>query len=123
MECLAVVDKIEAMNTKTTIFPINEGYIHNYMQLFVDFKSNSIYEDVGIYAYAPDKNGLMQKFNPIRNNIEFNVYPDSYIQLQPDVGCWWEKVKNRLDIGSFKTVMRKKFGKDNEYFAHYFQTK
>ena len=110
------------MDTQTTIFPINEGYIHNYMQLLIDFKTNSIYEDVGIYAYAPDENGLMQKFNPIRDNIEFNVYPDSYIQLQPDVGCWWEKVKNRLDIGSFKTMIRKKFGKDNEYFAHYFQT-
>lgn len=87
LECLAMVDKIEAMNTQTTIFPINEGYIHNYMQLFINFEKNSIYEDVGIYAYAPDEMGLMQKFNPIRDNIEFNVYPDSYIQLQPDVGC------------------------------------
>ena len=82
-----MVDKIEAMKTRTSIFPINEGYIHNYMQLFVNFERNSIYEDVGIYAYAPNKDGLPQKFNPIRKSIEFNVYPDTYIQLQPDVGC------------------------------------
>jgi len=87
LECLAVVDKIEAMNTQTTIFPINEGYIHNYMQLLVNFNKNSIYEDVGIYAYAPNEDGLMQKFNPIRENVEFILYPNSYIQLQPDVGC------------------------------------
>jgi hypothetical protein len=87
LECLAMVDKIEAMNSETTIFPINEGYIHNYMQLLVNFETYSIYDDVGIYAYAPDENGIMQKFNPIRDNIEFNVYPESEIQLQPDVGC------------------------------------
>lgn len=82
-----MVDKMELKNIKNPIFPINEGYIHNYMQLFVNFEINSIYEDVGIYAYAPDEKGLMRKFNPIRENIEFNIYPDSYIQLQPDVGC------------------------------------
>jgi len=82
-----MVDKRAVMDTKNTIFPINEGYIHNYMQLFVNFEINSIYEDVGIYAYAPDEDGLMRKFNPIRENIEFNVYNGSYIQLQPDVGC------------------------------------
>ena len=82
-----MVDKIELKNTKNSIFPINEGYIHNYMQLFVNFERNSIYEDVGIFAYASDEEGLMKKFNPIRENIAFNVYPDTYIQLQPDVGC------------------------------------
>lgn len=87
LECLATVDEMEAKNTQNTIFPINQGYIHNYMQLFINFDTNTIYEDVGIYAYAPDESGLMRKFNPIRENIKFNVYPDSYIQLQPDVGC------------------------------------
>jgi len=82
-----MVDKIEANDKQKAVFPIYEGYIHNYMQLFIDFKKNSIYEDVGIYAYAPDEDGLMRRFNPIRDNIQFNVYPDSYIQLQPDVGC------------------------------------
>jgi len=81
IETLAMVDKIEMEAPKDTIFPINEGYIHNYLQLFVNFEENSIYDD------GPDKNEIMRRFNPIRENIEFNLYPDSVIQLQPDVGC------------------------------------
>lgn len=123
VEALAMVDKQELESPEGSIFPINEGYIHNYLQLFVNLEESYIYNDVGIYAYGPDENGLMRKFNPISDNVEFNVYPDSEIQLQPDVGCWWEKVKNRLEIGKFKTVLRKKYGKDNEYFAHYFKKK
>jgi hypothetical protein len=65
----------------------------------------------------------MRKFIPIRDNIEFNVYPDSEIQLQPDVGCWWETVQDRLDIGKVKTILRNKYGKDNDYYAHYFKKK
>jgi hypothetical protein len=30
-------------------------------------------------------------------------------------------VKNRLEIRKFKTVLRKKYGKDNKYFAHYYK--
>ncbi|MFX0073112.1 MAG: hypothetical protein ACFFAO_18695 [Candidatus Hermodarchaeota archaeon] len=87
LETLAMVDKQELENRETSIFPINDGYIHNYMQLFVNLEENYIYEDVGLTAYGPDENGLMRKFNPIRENIEFNVYPNSEIKLQPDVGC------------------------------------
>ena len=87
IECLALVDKLEKENSSGSIFPINEGYIHNYMQLLVNIEENKIYEDVGISAYAPDENGLKKKFNPIRDNINFELYPDSKIQLQPDVGC------------------------------------
>jgi hypothetical protein len=72
---------------ETSIFPINEGYIHNYLQLFINLEENTIYDDVGISAYGPDEQGNLRKFNPIRNNVEFNLYPDSIIQLQPDVGC------------------------------------
>lgn len=75
------------VETKTSIFPVYEGYIHSYLQLFVNLEEDSIYDDVGVYAYAPDEHGIMRKFNPIRENIEFNLYPDSVIQLQPDVGC------------------------------------
>jgi hypothetical protein len=32
-------------------------------------------------------------------------------------------VKNRLDIGTFKRIIMKKFGKENETFAHYFKSK
>ncbi|MFX1406717.1 MAG: hypothetical protein ACFFBW_07155 [Promethearchaeota archaeon] len=87
IECLALVDKLEMQNTTDYIFPINEGYIHNYMQLLVNIEEDKIYEDVGIFAYGPNENGVMKKFNPIRDNIYFDLYPDSRIQLQPDVGC------------------------------------
>ncbi len=87
VEALAIVDKQVLENPEDSIFPINEGYIHNYLQLLIDFVNNSIYDDVGVNAYGPDENGAMRKFNPIRDNIEFNIYPNSEIQLQPDVGC------------------------------------
>lgn len=87
LEALALVDKVEMEAPEGSLFPINEGYIHYYMQLFINFEENSIYDDVGISAYGPDEEGNFRKFNPIRNHIEFNLYPDSIIQLQPDVGC------------------------------------
>lgn len=87
LEALALVDKIEMQNTKDKMFPLYEGYIHSYIQLFINLDENSIYDDVGVYAYGPDEQGLMKKFNPIRENIEFNLHPGSIIQLQPDVGC------------------------------------
>ncbi|MFX1310792.1 MAG: hypothetical protein ACFE8C_13910, partial [Promethearchaeota archaeon] len=64
IECLALVDKLEMQNTTDYIFPINEGYIHNYMQLLVNIEEDKIYEDVGIFAYGPNENGVMKKFNP-----------------------------------------------------------
>ena len=87
IEALAMVDKNTLDNPNESIFPIYDGYIHNYLQLFINLEDGCIYDDVGIYAYGPDENGIMRKFNPIRENIEFNLYPDSLIQLQPDVGC------------------------------------
>ncbi|MFX0009502.1 MAG: hypothetical protein ACFE9R_04250 [Candidatus Hermodarchaeota archaeon] len=87
LEALALVDKKEMESPEGSIFPINEGYIHNYMQLLVNFEENTIYEDVGISAYGPNQEGNLNRFNPIRDDLEFNLYPDSIIQLQPDVGC------------------------------------
>ena len=37
--------------------------------------------------YGPDENGDLRKFMPLRDNIEFNLYPNSIIDLQPDPGC------------------------------------
>jgi hypothetical protein len=74
-------------NPSNSIFPLYDGYIHNYLQLFINLETEEFYDDVGISAYGPDKNGFMRKFNPIRDNIHFILYPDSSIQLQPDVGC------------------------------------
>jgi hypothetical protein len=74
-------------NPSHSVFPLYDGYIHNYLQLFINLETEEIYDDVGISAYGPDESGLMRKFNPIRDNIHFILYPDSLIQLQPDVGC------------------------------------
>lgn len=82
-----MVDKQEMENSEGSLFPINEGYIHNYLQLFVNFEEYTIYDDVGVSAYGPDEEGNMVKFNPIRDDLEFDLYPNSVIQLQPDVGC------------------------------------
>jgi hypothetical protein len=87
VEALAMVDKQVLENPKDSIFPIYEGYIHNYLQLFWNIETNSIYEDVGIMPYGPDENGNLRKFMPLRDNIEFNLQPDSVIDLQPDPGC------------------------------------
>ena len=87
IEALALVDKIDCENHNESIFPLYDGLIHNYLQLFINLETEEVYDDVGISAYGPDENGLMRKFNPIRDDIHFILYPDSLIQLQPDVGC------------------------------------
>ena len=87
IEALALVDKIEMRDPTNSIFPLYEDHIYSYLQLFINIEEGLIYDDVGVFAYAPDEKGIMRKFNPIRENIEFNLYPDSFIQLQPDVGC------------------------------------
>ena len=87
IEALAMVDKIVYEDPSESIFPLYDGYIHNYLQLFINLEDEQIYDDVGISAYGPDENGIMRKFNPVRNNINFSLYPDSLIHLQPDVGC------------------------------------
>ena len=87
IEALAMVDKIDMEHPEDSIFPIFDGYIHNYLQLFWNPEENVIYDDVGMMPYGPDEKGLMRIFMPIRDNIEFSLYPDSLIDLQPDSGC------------------------------------
>lgn len=87
LEALAMVDKYVEDHPVESIFPIFEGYIHNYLQLFWDPENNEIYDDVGIFPYGPDENGLLRKYIPLRENIDFNLYPNSVIDLQPDSGC------------------------------------
>jgi hypothetical protein len=82
-----LVDKIEAEHSDNRIFPLHDGYIHNYLQLFVNLDDETIYDDVGLSPYAPDEQGLYRKFNPIRDDIKFNIFPDTVIELQQDVGC------------------------------------
>lgn len=72
---------------ESSIFPIYDGYMLCYLQLFVDLIKEKLYDDVGVFAYGPNENGALRKFNPVRDNIYFNLYPDSLIELQQDVGC------------------------------------
>ncbi len=87
VEALAMVDKQDIEHPENSIFPLFKGYIQNYLQLFWDPRENKIYDDVGLQAYGPDEEGNLRKFMPLRENIEFNLYPDSVIDLQPDPGC------------------------------------
>lgn len=87
VQALALVDKFVHENPSVSIFPLHDGYIHNYLQLLVNLEEDSIYEDVGVSPYAPNEEGLMRKFNPIGENIYFNLYPESVIELQQDAGC------------------------------------
>ncbi|TFF85425.1 MAG: hypothetical protein EU551_04055 [Promethearchaeota archaeon] len=82
VEALAMVDKQIMDGSKKSPFPISDGIIHSYLQLFFDPKRNVIYEDCGIHAYNPGK-----KFNPLAENVDFNLYPDTKIVIHPDSGC------------------------------------
>ncbi|MBD3340516.1 MAG: hypothetical protein GF353_15515 [Candidatus Lokiarchaeota archaeon] len=87
VETLALVDKKDMENPDDSIFPLFDGYIRNYLQLIWNPKENKIYDDIGIMPYGPNEEGDLRKFMPIRDNIEFNLYPNSYIDIQPDSGC------------------------------------
>ncbi|MFX0002768.1 MAG: hypothetical protein ACFE9C_00340 [Candidatus Hodarchaeota archaeon] len=87
VEALALVDKYILEHPKESIFPIYDGYIHNYLQLFWNPEENTIYDDIGIMPYAPNEEGNLIKFMPIREDMNFILYPDSEIDLQPDSGC------------------------------------
>ncbi len=82
-----MVDKHIFEHPEESIFPIFDGYIHNYLQLFINIEEEYIYEDVGVSPYAPDEQGVMRKFNPIRDDLYFNLYHETKLDLQMDVGC------------------------------------
>ena len=113
-----MVDKMVLEDPKNSPFPLYDGHIKTYLQLFWDPRKNEIYDDCAVNAYGPN-----MQFMPLRDDIDLNLYPDSEIKIHPDAGCWWEKVKQRLDMGSLKKIIIEKFGKDNESFAHYFKRK
>ncbi|MBD3196121.1 MAG: hypothetical protein GF317_13770 [Candidatus Lokiarchaeota archaeon] len=81
-EALAVVDKQVKNNPEKSIFPLSEGYIHNYLQLVWNPQTNKIYEDIGIMAYGPHK-----EFMPLHDNPDFSLIPNSEIAIQIDPGC------------------------------------
>ena len=87
LDALAMVDKYIIDHPEESIFPIFDGYIQNYLQLFWDPQNNEIYDDVGLFPYGPDENGEYRNYMPLREDINFNLYPNSIIDLQPDSGC------------------------------------
>lgn len=87
VQALAMVDKFILERPEESIFPIYKDYIHNYLQLVWNPEKNEIYDDIGLSPYGPDENGNMRRYMPLRDNIDFNLYPNSIIDIQPDSGC------------------------------------
>jgi len=87
VQALAMVDKYIFEHPQESIFPIFKDYIFNYLQLVWNPEKNVIYDDIGLMPYGPDKEGNPRNFMPLRDNINFNLYPNSVIDIQPDSGC------------------------------------
>ena len=106
------------INPEKSIFPLFKGLINSYLQLIWDAEENKIYEDCGVDAYGPNK-----EFIPLRENIKFNLYPNSTITIIAHADWWADNMRERLDFGKFKRIIMKKYGKENETFSHYFKFK
>ena len=76
INALSNLDKEVYENPEKTIFPIYKGLIHSYLQLIWDAEENVIYDDCAVNAYGPNR-----EFIPLRENVNFNLYPDSQITL------------------------------------------
>ena len=76
IDALSTLDKNTYENPDVSIFPIYKGLIHSYLQLIWDAEENNIYDDCAVNAYGPNK-----KFMPLREDINFNLYPDSEITI------------------------------------------
>ncbi len=87
VQALAMVYKYIFEHPQDSIFPIFKDYIHNYLQLVWNPKQNEIYDDIGLMPYGPDEEGNPRNFMPLREDIDFNLYPNSIIDIQPDSGC------------------------------------
>ena len=105
-------------NPGKSIFPLYKGLIRSYLQLIWNPERNMIYEDCAVNAYGPNR-----EFMPIMENADINLYPDSNIILSVHADWWADVMQERLDFGTFKRIIMKKFGKEHESFAHYFTLK
>ena len=92
--------------------------IHSYLQLIWDSEENKIYDDCAVNAYGPNR-----AFMPLQEDINFNLYPKSEITIVVHADWWADVMKERLDFGTFKKTLMKKYGKDQEPFVQYFTTK
>jgi len=76
IDALSNIDKQTMSNPEESIFPLFKGLIYSYLQLIWNAEENEIYEDCGVDAYGPNK-----EFIPLRDNIEFNLFPKSNITI------------------------------------------
>ena len=118
IDALSKIDKSMIEHPNASVFPLYKGLIHSYLQLIWDAEENKIYDDCGIDAYGPDK-----EFMPLRDDINFTLIPNSDITIIVHADWWADNMKERLDFGTFKKVIRDKYGKNDEAFAHYFSLK
>ena len=116
VDLLGAIDKRLYKKQEKSYFPLFKGLIHSYLQLIWDPQNNVIYDDCAVNAYGPNR-----EFIPLRENVNFNLYPDSQITLVVHADWWADNMEKRLDFGSFKRILMKKYGKDHEIFAIYFQ--
>lgn len=116
IDSLGAIDKKIFEKHEKSYFPLFKGLICSYLQLIWDPQSNVIYEDCAVNAYGPNR-----EYIPLRENPDFNLYHDSQITIVVHADWWADNMKKRLDYGSFKRVIMKKYGKNHEAFAAYFQ--
>ena len=76
IDALTTLDKKTYKDPNSSIFPIYKGLIHSYLQLIWDAEDNAIYDDCAVNAYGPNK-----EFMPLREDINFNLYPNSEITI------------------------------------------
>ena len=76
VDLLGEIDKKVFEKQEKSYFPLFKGLIHSYLQLIWNPQNNDIYDDCAVNAYGPNR-----EFMPLRENINFNLYPDSQITL------------------------------------------
>lgn len=76
IDALTTLDKKTYKDPNSSIFPIYKGLIHSYLQLIWDAEDNAIYDDCAVNAYGPNK-----EFMPLREDINYNLYPNSEITI------------------------------------------
>lgn len=76
VDLLGDIDKKIYKKQEKSYFPLFKGLIQSYLQLIWDPQNNVIYDDCAVNAYGPNR-----EFMPLRENADFNLYPDSQITL------------------------------------------
>ncbi len=74
VDFLSLIDKKIIKHLERSLFPLYKGLIHGYLQLIWDAEENKIYDDCGVDAYGPNK-----RYMPLRDDINFNLIPNSEI--------------------------------------------